>query len=39
VASLEGDDLVYELNDPAKQGSFRGTGDEKHFCILMPIKI
>jgi DNA polymerase-3 subunit beta len=39
VASLEGDDLVYELNDPAKQGSFRATGDEKHFCILMPIKI
>ncbi len=39
VASLEGDDLIYEINDPAKQGSFRGTGDESHFCILMPIKI
>jgi DNA polymerase-3 subunit beta len=39
VASVEGDDVIYELNDPAKQGAFRGTGDEKHFCILMPIKI
>lgn len=39
AAALEGDDLIYELNDPAKQGSFRGTGDETHFCILMPIKI
>jgi DNA polymerase-3 subunit beta len=39
VASLDGDDVVYELNDAAKQGSFRGTGDENHFCILMPIKI
>jgi DNA polymerase-3 subunit beta len=39
IASLEGDDIIYEVNDPAKQGSFRGTGDENHFCILMPIKI
>jgi DNA polymerase-3 subunit beta len=39
AASLEGDDLIYRLNDPGKQGAFHATGDEHHFCILMPIKI
>lgn len=39
LASLEGEDLLYELNDPGKQGLFRSIGDEDHFCILMPIKI
>jgi len=39
VAALEGDDVIYQVNDPARQGCFRGTGDENHFCILMPIKI
>jgi DNA polymerase-3 subunit beta len=39
VATLEGDDLIYQVNDPGRQGSFRGTGDDNHFCILMPIKI
>jgi DNA polymerase-3 subunit beta len=39
VATLEGDDIVYQVNDPGRQGSFRGTGDDNHFCILMPIKI
>jgi len=39
IATVEGDDVIYRLNDPGKQGAFRGTGDENHFCILMPIKI
>jgi DNA polymerase-3 subunit beta len=39
AATLEGDDVIYQLNDPAKQGAFRGSGDENHFCILMPIKL
>jgi DNA polymerase-3 subunit beta len=39
AATLEGDDLIYRLNDPGKQGAFHATGDENHFCILMPIKI
>lgn len=39
ISALEGDDVVYELNDPARQASFRGTGDDNHFCILMPIKL
>ncbi len=39
ITALDGDDLIYQVNDPARQGSFRGTGDENHFCILMPIKL
>jgi len=39
ISALEGDDLIYQVNDPARQGSFRGTGDDEHFCILMPIKL
>ncbi|MCP4229137.1 MAG: DNA polymerase III subunit beta [bacterium] len=39
LSSLEGEDLLYELNDPGKQGLFRSIGDEDHFCILMPIKV
>jgi DNA polymerase-3 subunit beta len=39
IASLDGEDMLYELNDPGKQGLFRSTGDDDHFCILMPIKL
>jgi DNA polymerase-3 subunit beta len=39
LTNIEGDDLLYELNDPGKQGMFRSTGDEEYFCILMPIKL
>lgn len=39
LTNIEGDDVLYELNDPGKQGMFRSTGDEDYFCILMPIKL